>query len=141
MLIGAESPLDEQLATTSKGLRYSKVLNAVDILESAGIRTCLTFLLGLPDETPGTLARKIKEILVCPASSISVGVLIPFPGSDIHNDVKAGRYGYRLISDRFEHFTEGELCYEVNGMSSLDLHKEKQELMRAVKASGKAQTY
>lgn len=62
--IGVEVGSNERLREVRKGITLQQVLNAVEICHYNGIRTQLSFIVGLPGETTATLRDTINFALL-----------------------------------------------------------------------------
>jgi radical SAM superfamily enzyme YgiQ (UPF0313 family) len=104
---GIESGSEALLQTVRKGITREQVLDAVKACRRAGVAPHASFLLGLPGETPETLAdtlafgRRLKE------EGVAYGfhLLAPFPGTEVQE--QAENLGIRILTDDWS-------CYDAN---------------------------
>jgi radical SAM superfamily enzyme YgiQ (UPF0313 family) len=62
-----------------------------------GIKNHLSFVIGLPGETPESVENTIRYIKSVPADSVQFSVAIPFPGTSFHDYVD--RNGFLMTRD------------------------------------------
>lgn len=91
ILYGIESGVQKNLDTLKKDLTLEQVRAAVAMTNEVGIEAYGTFMFGIPGET-------FEEGLETIRFACSIGLdfavfvsLTPFPGSEVYEDVKAGR--------------------------------------------------
>jgi radical SAM superfamily enzyme YgiQ (UPF0313 family) len=60
ILLGAESGAQEVVDATGKGLSLEAVRHGVEVCRRAGIDTIVSFIIGLPGETPETIEQTIR---------------------------------------------------------------------------------
>ncbi|MFH2132676.1 MAG: radical SAM protein, partial [bacterium] len=82
---GVESANTEILKRIKKGITLPKVINAIEMCIKAGIDPHVSFILGLPGETPETLkeTQAFGEVLHELGGSYGFHLLAPFPGTAI----------------------------------------------------------
>jgi radical SAM superfamily enzyme YgiQ (UPF0313 family) len=85
VFIGAESGDDGLLVAANKGTTTDQVRKAVELLAEQDIQVILSFVLGLPGETPQTLRKTVDfaRELYCYGNIVetSTSLLLPIPGS------------------------------------------------------------
>lgn len=85
VFIGAESGDDGLLVAANKGTTTAQVRRAVELLAEQDIQVILSFVLGLPGETPETLQKTIdfaRELYYHGnIVETSTSILLPIPGS------------------------------------------------------------
>mgnify|MGYP002066185938 CR=1 FL=1 len=81
---GIESGNPEILKAVKKGFRLDQAVSAVRMCRAAGIAPHASFILGLPGETPETLADTMAfgEQLAKEGLCYGFHLLAPFPGAD-----------------------------------------------------------
>ncbi|MCP4694902.1 MAG: B12-binding domain-containing radical SAM protein [Desulfobacterales bacterium] len=96
---GVESGNPEMLKRIKKGITRSQVVDAVKICKDAGVDPHASFILGLPGETPDTMAETIAfgERLKEMGVSHGFHVLAPFPGTEIRENPE--RYDLKILTD------------------------------------------
>lgn len=89
VFIGAESGDDRILTLMNKGVRVDQTRQAVQNLAEEGINVVVSFVLGLPGETPHTLQKSVdlaRELyLYGNIIETSASILLPIPGSNAFN--------------------------------------------------------
>ncbi|MFH1681499.1 MAG: radical SAM protein [Candidatus Eisenbacteria bacterium] len=85
VFIGIESGSQEILDRAGKGTSLQCNLRAVHLLEMEGIRVILSVVLGLPGESPSTIAETMDHlagIMSCDnVKEVNCSILLPLPGS------------------------------------------------------------
>ncbi len=95
--IGIESGDPEVLARTHKDIDLEQARRTLEMSHSLGIRNHLSFIVGLPGETPGSVENTIRYIKSVPADSVQFSVAVPFPGTEFHT--LASKNGFILTED------------------------------------------
>ncbi len=93
---GIESGSQAVLDLIGKQATLAQIRQAVAMTRDAGLRAKGFFILGHPGETPGTLRETIDFALSLPLNDISVSLMTPFPGTELHR--RATEFG-TLIPD------------------------------------------
>jgi radical SAM superfamily enzyme YgiQ (UPF0313 family) len=88
---GIESGDQEILDFAKKRITLEQIERAVRLTREAGIFSKAFFIFGLPYESEETMKRTIEFALRLPLDDISVFMLTPFPGSELHDT--SARYG------------------------------------------------
>jgi anaerobic magnesium-protoporphyrin IX monomethyl ester cyclase len=115
--IGIESGDDATLKTIGKAITVEEVRRAVRILRDAGIAVDAYFILGHPNETEATLKKTIDLAVELNPSMIAVGLMVPYPGTRIHEMAKRGDGGYRLLTEDWDKYDKyGGKTLEVSGI-------------------------
>lgn len=109
--IGAESGSDKVLKEINKGATRAEIIEAVKLIESAGIQASVTFISGLAGKDgwedhaieSGTMISEMEP------SYVGLLTLITEPGAELHRDIQEGRF--QLLSP-IEVLKETELLLE-----------------------------
>lgn len=96
---GVESGNDEILKRIHKGTTRDMAIRAIRAAREAGIVTGTFYIIGHPGETWRTALETASLAAKCGSDHIAVGVMVPYPGTEIWSMAKAGEYGYRLLSE------------------------------------------
>jgi anaerobic magnesium-protoporphyrin IX monomethyl ester cyclase len=82
---GVESANEEILKLVKKGITIPKVIKAIKMCKEVGIDPHVSFILGLPGETPETLkeTQDFGDVLDSIGGSYGFHLLAPFPGTAI----------------------------------------------------------
>lgn len=109
--IGAESGSDKVLKEINKGATRAEIIEAVQLIESSGIQSSVTFISGLAGKDgwedhaiqSGTMISEMEP------SYVGLLTLITEPGAELHRDIQEGRF--QLLSP-IEVLKETELLLE-----------------------------
>ncbi|MDD5439401.1 MAG: radical SAM protein [Candidatus Omnitrophica bacterium] len=85
---GLESGSDRLLKLVKKGLSTEDNKRAVRMTHEAGISTYASFILGLPTETKEESSMTIKFARDIPLDMTRFNLLVPYPGTPVHDLVK-----------------------------------------------------
>lgn len=101
---GVETANAEILKTVRKGITIPKVVAAIEMSVAAGIDPHVSFILGLPGETPATLNETLEFGHRIEALGASYGfhLLAPFPGTAVRE--RSEEYGVRILSDNWSDY-------------------------------------
>lgn len=102
---GIESGAPEILDRVAKKIDLDAVPGILARYRAAGISTFGFFILGLPGETPDTVARTIRFACAAPLDHVHVSQFTPYPGSVLFDEI-AAREGALPDWDRFHHLHE-----------------------------------
>ena len=96
---GVETANARILKTIKKGITLQQTINAVNICFEAGIEPTVSFILGLPGETPDTLNETLEFGAKLKRMGIGFGyhLLAPFPGTTVRE--KSKELGIRILTD------------------------------------------
>jgi radical SAM superfamily enzyme YgiQ (UPF0313 family) len=96
---GVESGDEVILKRIVKGITPDMAVNAIAIAQDAGLTAGAFFILGHPGETWRTALKTVHLAAKCRADSIAVGVMVPYPGTEVWNMAREGQYGYKLLTE------------------------------------------
>lgn len=96
---GLESGNDAMLKTIQKGITCAAARKAISYANQAGLFTSAFFIMGHPGETLKTALSTMHFAARCGAKRISVGVMVPYPGTEVWRMAKAGLHGYKLLTE------------------------------------------
>jgi anaerobic magnesium-protoporphyrin IX monomethyl ester cyclase len=102
--IGVESGDDGILKAIGKATTVDQVRRAVRIMKDAGIDVDAYFILGHPNETEATIKKTVDLAVELNPHTIAVGLMVPYPGTRIHEMAKQGQGGYRLLSQDWDQY-------------------------------------
>jgi radical SAM superfamily enzyme YgiQ (UPF0313 family) len=85
--IGIESGDSEVLRSVKKNLDLDRVREAIRLFRKKGIITIGFFILGFPCETKESIEKTIKFSLEANPSIANFCLLIPFPGTEMHQEL------------------------------------------------------
>ncbi|MBX4189733.1 B12-binding domain-containing radical SAM protein [Candidatus Parcubacteria bacterium] len=98
--VGAESADETVLAMADKRQSEADIINALVQINAAGLKAEMLFVIGLPGETPESLAKTIKlaeKLIEMGAFRIHTQFFAPFPGCDFYNNID--KYGVLIEPD------------------------------------------
>jgi len=84
----------------NKNVSNSEILNALECFNSVGIAVVGIVLFGMPGETAEENEKAVQFIKALPLTSVVVQFVVPFPGTELYNDLIAS--GRLQQSDTFE---------------------------------------
>ena len=101
---GIESANPRILKTIKKGITLDQVEAAVGMCRRAGVTPYASFILGLPGETPATIAETMAfgERLKRQGLAFGFHLLAPFPGTEIRE--QCDRYGIRILTNDWSRY-------------------------------------
>jgi anaerobic magnesium-protoporphyrin IX monomethyl ester cyclase len=96
---GVESGNDGILRRIKKGITGAAAIGAIATAREARIHSSAFFIIGHPGETWRTALQTVHLAAKCRADSIAVGVMVPYPGTEVWDMARAGEGNYRLLSE------------------------------------------
>lgn len=87
--IGIESGDESVLRRSHKGIDLTQARQMLQMSARLGIQNHLSFMVGLPGETPQTVENTIRFIKSVPADSVQFSVAVPFPGTSFYREAEA----------------------------------------------------
>jgi anaerobic magnesium-protoporphyrin IX monomethyl ester cyclase len=102
--LGVESGNPAILAATRKGITLDQVEAAVRLAREQKLLVWCKFILGHPHETVDTIRDTVDFIARINPDRLSVAIMTPFPGTPIHDMVRRGEGGYRLLAHGWQDF-------------------------------------
>jgi radical SAM superfamily enzyme YgiQ (UPF0313 family) len=91
---GVESGDAEILKRIGKSITKDMAVKAVATAKEAGLRTSVFFIIGHPGETLWTAFETVFFAGRLGSDEISVGVMVPYPGTEIWEMASTGQYNY-----------------------------------------------
>jgi radical SAM superfamily enzyme YgiQ (UPF0313 family) len=118
---GIESGSPEILRTVRKGIRRDQAVNAVRMCRAAGIAPLASFILGLPGETPETLAQTLAFSAQLEQEGLCYGfhLLAPFPGTEVR--ARTADYGLRILSANWDDYHANRAVCTPAGLDPAEL--------------------
>jgi anaerobic magnesium-protoporphyrin IX monomethyl ester cyclase len=128
---GVESGSPEMLKRIKKGITLDQVVQATQACLDCGIAPHTSFILGLPGETPETLAQTLAfgERLKTMGVNHGYHILAPFPGTDVRERID--EYDLMILSDDWRQYHANRAIIRTAGVSP--------ETMDAIVMDGKRQ--
>jgi radical SAM superfamily enzyme YgiQ (UPF0313 family) len=93
-----ESGSAEILKRIDKSITKEMAINSVRTARKSGLQTNAFFIIGHPGETKRTALETVLFAARLGADGIAVGIMVPYPGTEIWQMAKDGQYNYRLLS-------------------------------------------
>ena len=103
---GVESGNDEILKKTNKNITSEKVKNAINMAKRTGLETGSFFILGHPYETHKTIKDTIDFAMRLNTTTVSFGIMTPYPGTEIAKMAEEGKGGYKLLSKNWSDYNK-----------------------------------
>jgi radical SAM superfamily enzyme YgiQ (UPF0313 family) len=121
---GVESGNSEMLKRIKKGITLDDAFNAVKAAKKAGLKTGSYFIIGHPFETTKTIRDTINFASKLNTDSVSFGIMVPYPGTEVFEMATSGKGGYRIISENWADYDKqfGN-ALELEGLSREKLEK------------------
>ena len=102
VLYGVESGVQKNLDRIRKGTTLEQIRNAVELTAEVGIEAYGTFMFGIPGETFEEGLETIEFACSLPLDYAVFVNLTPLPGSEVYDDLVAGRINpAKFTKDRF----------------------------------------
>jgi radical SAM superfamily enzyme YgiQ (UPF0313 family) len=122
--MGVESGDDDILKSIHKGVTVEQVKKAVKIIKQNDISLGTCFILGHPNETRKTAQKTIDLAAELNTDTIAVGIMVPYPGTEIHEMAKRGEGGYHLLSEDWSEYDKyGGKSLELTDLSYEELQR------------------
>ncbi|MBN1780130.1 cobalamin-dependent protein [bacterium] len=122
--MGVESGDDGILKAIHKGITVAQIENAVRIIKEAGITIGTYFILGHPNDTRETVQKTIDLATRLNTDTIAVGLMVPYPGTQIFDMAKRGEGGYTLLSCNWAEYDKyGGKSLELKGLPYEELSR------------------
>lgn len=119
---GLESGDEVILKRTRKEITPPMAIRAIAAAHGAGLKAAAFFILGHPGENWRTALKTVHLAARCRADSIAVGVMVPYPGTEIWTMARSGQFGYKLLTEDwrlYDKYLGGALS--VDGLSQRQL--------------------
>lgn len=95
--IGVESGNADILKASGKGVTIPEIETAFQICKKVGMQSTALFILGHPNETKATAHDTIRLARRLNPTHLSMGIMVPYPGTEIRNIAERGEGGYHLL--------------------------------------------
>jgi anaerobic magnesium-protoporphyrin IX monomethyl ester cyclase len=128
--IGIESGDQGILDHIKKDIRLDEARKFLELSHSLGIKNHVSFVVGLPGETPETIESTIRYIKSIPVDSVQFSAAIPFPGTALYDELNAAGH---LESDDWERYNGFDhIVVRTEAMSSDDIARALSKVRRRV---------
>lgn len=122
---GVESANQDILNRCRKNMSIAKTKEVISFTQRLGVKTHLTFCLGLPGETKETIQQSVDFITEMAPDSVQFSLATPFPGTELFNCLQAAGH---LASQQWYDY-DGN-CKAVASTGSLSTEELERELQR-----------
>ncbi len=101
---GVETANTEILKTIRKGITIPKVVSAIEMCVDAGIDPHVSFIIGLPGETPQTLleTQEFGDKISGLGAAFGFHLLAPFPGTAVRDENQ--KYDLNILTDDWSQY-------------------------------------
>lgn len=103
---GIESGNPAILQTIAKDVDLDKARRLVRAAQRAGLTTEGFYIIGLPGETRETAWDTIRFAADLNTEFVSIGLMVPYPHTEVYEMARRGAGGYRLISTDWRDFNK-----------------------------------
>lgn len=93
MSIAIETVSEKFQKLIRKNLKIEKAMEAIRWGRKYGVEVCGFFMIGFPGETLEEVRQTIDFALSAPFDTILISMVTPFKGTELRNDIQAGRFG------------------------------------------------
>ena len=95
---GVESANSEILKKIKKDVTIAQTKKAFKVAREVGLKTEMNLIFGLPYDTTDTITESINLMMQINPDYVTIGILVPFPGTEVSLMAKKGEGGLKLIS-------------------------------------------
>ena len=106
LAFGVESGNPEILKQTRKGITLEQAEHAVRLARKAKLSLGSLFIIGHPNETRKTIQDTVAFAARLPTETVSCGLMVPYPGTEVAEIVKRGEGNYRVLSHDWRDFNK-----------------------------------
>jgi len=126
---GVESGNDTILKNSKKGITVKQVVDTFEWSKKIGLRTYMNLIFGHPEETVETINDSINLMMKINPDFVTIGMMTPFPGTEILEMAKRGEYGLKIHSGEWDSYSKQDCSVlSVNNLTNADLKNGTQEL-------------
>ena len=128
LLIGIESVMEEGLSNYSKNPgSFQELERALKTLKDHGIGVHAHMVFGNDFETPATMSESLKRLLALDAVSASIGIMIPYPGTEIALKLENEK---RILTKDWNYYDIHGLVFQPANFTCQEFLMEVEELRR-----------
>jgi radical SAM superfamily enzyme YgiQ (UPF0313 family) len=129
ILIGLESNVFRYPGMGAKNADWQRMLEAVDVIQEAGIVVNGCLIVGAEGETSESIERLGDFLEEAPMGEIQLTLQTPFPGTSLYDSL---RQSQRLLPGDFSRYTLFDVVYQPDGMTAELLQNEFNDLVERV---------
>lgn len=123
LTFGVESGNDQIMAAMKKNVTRERILTAARLCHEVGIKFHANFILGHPNETFWTALDSLRFMVKLNAQESPIGVMVPYPGTEIWDMAVKSEGGYRNFTYDWESFgKQGGKAVELESVPNWLLH-------------------
>jgi anaerobic magnesium-protoporphyrin IX monomethyl ester cyclase len=104
--IGVESGDEEILRNSEKGETKEQIRKAVGLAKKIGLPIEASFVMGHPFETEESIKRTIDFARELDPDIFYISIMIPYPGTKVHEMAKRQEGNYKLLSKNWNQYTK-----------------------------------
>jgi radical SAM superfamily enzyme YgiQ (UPF0313 family) len=134
VLVGIESLVFRHPGMGPKEAELTRVLEAVQAIQEAGVAVIGCFLAGCDGETRRSLDQLARFILESPLADVQITLQTPFPGTALYRRLR--RQGRLLPWRGWSYYTLFDVTYQPDPMGVEELEAAFRDLLRQVFAKG-----
>lgn len=121
---GIESGDQKMLDSMQKRITLQQAINAIELAKNLGFHTEGAFILGHPHETLQSAYRTICFGAKLNPDLIQLGIMVPYPGTEVARLAARGEGGYKVISHNWSDYNKQlGRALELENLSRTDLEK------------------
>lgn len=103
---GVESGDESVLRSIQKNITLRQAETAIKTAKELGFHTEGAFILGHPNETLETAYKTIHFAAKLNPDIIQLGIMVPYPGTEVAKFAKEGKGGYKIISENWSEYNK-----------------------------------
>ena len=126
--IGVETGDPEIIIKTHKGITIDQTERAVKLAKKAGLNVGCGFIIGHPGETKETAQRTMDFMVKLNPTLAAIGLMVPYPGTEVAELAKKGEANYRLLSTDWEDYNK----QIGNALEMQNFTRKEMEMMQAL---------
>ena len=104
--IGIESGDSQILEDSGKGETKEQIKRAVAAARKVGLPIEASFIIGHPKETRESIQHTIDFIKELDVDMLNIAIMIPYPGTKVHQMAEKGEGNYRLLTKDWSEYTK-----------------------------------
>ncbi|MFG0266951.1 MAG: B12-binding domain-containing radical SAM protein [Rhodopirellula sp. JB055] len=129
ILVGLESNVFRYPGMGAKNADWQRMLEAVDVIQEAGIVVNGCLIVGADGETPESMERLGDFLEEAPMGEIQLTLQTPFPGTSLYDSLLRSQ---RLLPGDFSRYTLFDVVYQPDQMTAEQLQNEFNDLVGRV---------
>ncbi|TWU18300.1 B12 binding domain protein [Allorhodopirellula heiligendammensis] len=129
ILIGLESSVFRYRGMGAKTAAWQRMIDAVDVIQAAGIIVNACFIVGADGETPESIERLGDYLETASMGEVQLTLQTPFPGTSLYDSLKAAG---RLLPGDFSRYTLFDVVYQPDQMTAEQLQNAFHDLVSRV---------